>query len=705
MLPDDPALMNANSPVEFRIYGYGGTTADGTLALFNDHGYLSSDMILFAGTSASETVAANAEKSLWVKVNARIRADAQASTGTIFSGWSGDFFGNMPQLKAIGMSEPLMMTAHFETDSVGDGIPDWWRDLYFADNPSEGAAGEDPDHDGFTNLEEYQRGTDPTVFNDVLAIDTVPFSRWENSQRDHLLPGNWRIHDFGEGFRGALESSNQNRSAESPFHPDGEPVQAINWVSFDGPRMVVREEYWNENWSDATYETVISVGDDDGNAFYFRYQDELNWYRLVVTGENNPAANRPQFGMQTQKRVNGQYYDLYVNDESFGTDPVDHSFFKRVKVTIIANGSSFDVEVSGWDQHRATPGWATPGEYGYATFTLNDSDLDHGRAGIGTWAQGGGFQEQTPDWNPVNVGTLFESFTVTHNSEVVFSENWSDQPLANDLPSGWENPFSGNNELSGIWRNSAHGTLAQVATQGGATSATAERLAADADGPILLASEFESSNYLLELGFHPFDGGSLGFVFDFVDSNNYGRVLFTHAAENRAGEMPLGIVISRKKNGQWANLAIGDSSVVPTLGQPFVATLSRTGTSYVRNARGVDRRDHLHRAVLVDVLGPGVGGRYGFTTWQTTNAHLLFADAYGVVEAGDDSDLSVIAIEKVGETIVLTIDNRSGAAYDVQRTTDLSSGEWITVDEDQTGSTWSGPIPAGSDRAFWKLVR
>lgn len=705
MLLDDPVLTNANSAVEFRIYGIGGTSSSGTLALFNDHGYLSSDMILFGGTSASETVVGTAEKDLWVKVNARVRADARAAASTIFSGWSGGYFGNALQLKNINIQEPLAVTAHFETDSVGDGIPDWWRLLYFEDNPSEGTAGEDPDHDGFTNLEEYQRGTDPTVFNAALAIDTVPFSRWENAQRDHLLPGSWSIHDFGEGFRGALESSNQNRSAESPFHPYGESVQAINWISFDGPRMVVREEYWDEDWSDATYETVISVGDDDGNAFYFRYQDELNWYRVVVTGEDNLDANRPQVGVRIQKRVNGQYYDLYVNDESFRTDPSDYNFYKRVKVAITANGSTFDIEVAGWDQHRSTPGWMTSGEHGYTTFTMTDSDLNYGRAGIGTWAQGGGFQNVTPDWNPANIGTLFESFTVARNSEVVFSENWSEQPLADDLPRGWHNPFAGENELSGTWHNSAHGTIVQMATQGGATSATGEKLAADADGPILLAPEFESPNYLLELGFHPFDGGSLGFVFDFIDSNNYGRILFTNAAENRDKKMPIGLVISRKQNGQWSDLLIGDTNFVPTLGQPFVATLSRSGASYILNVQEVDRPDPLHRWVWEDSSAPRAGKRYGFTTWQTTNAHLLFADAYGVVAAGDDSDLSVIAIEKVGETIVLTIDNSSDAAYDVQRTTDLSSGEWITVDEDQTGSTWSGPIPAGSDRAFWKLVR
>jgi hypothetical protein len=48
-----------------------------------------------------------------------------------------------------------------DADTDSDGIPDWWEELYF---PAGGAApDDDPDADGFTNLEEYERGSDPTV--------------------------------------------------------------------------------------------------------------------------------------------------------------------------------------------------------------------------------------------------------------------------------------------------------------------------------------------------------------------------------------------------------------------------------------------------------------------------------------------------------------------------------------------------------------
>ena len=61
-------------------------------------------------------------------------------------------------------SETITITVDFK-DSDSDSLPDSWETLYFG-NLLQGPD-DDPDNDGLTNLEEYQRGTDPTVFDEV----------------------------------------------------------------------------------------------------------------------------------------------------------------------------------------------------------------------------------------------------------------------------------------------------------------------------------------------------------------------------------------------------------------------------------------------------------------------------------------------------------------------------------------------------------
>ena len=59
-------------------------------------------------------------------------------------------------------------------DTVGDGIPDWWRAQFFggsgATTNSQSCAACDPDGDGMSNLQEYLADTNPTNNASRLAI-------------------------------------------------------------------------------------------------------------------------------------------------------------------------------------------------------------------------------------------------------------------------------------------------------------------------------------------------------------------------------------------------------------------------------------------------------------------------------------------------------------------------------------------------------
>ena len=67
--------------------------------------------------------------------------------------------------KNLTLNPQGTVTVNVWTDSVGDGIPDWWRLQYFGSattTNTSSCASCDPDGDGFSNLQEFLRGSDPT---------------------------------------------------------------------------------------------------------------------------------------------------------------------------------------------------------------------------------------------------------------------------------------------------------------------------------------------------------------------------------------------------------------------------------------------------------------------------------------------------------------------------------------------------------------
>lgn len=65
---------------------------------------------------------------------------------------------------ASGNSSTNFTAVYSIVDLDGDGLPDWWEVNYFS-SITEQSGGDDYDNDGYSNLQEYASGTDPTVKN------------------------------------------------------------------------------------------------------------------------------------------------------------------------------------------------------------------------------------------------------------------------------------------------------------------------------------------------------------------------------------------------------------------------------------------------------------------------------------------------------------------------------------------------------------
>ena len=74
--------------------------------------------------------------------------------------------GGWDLMEVWGLSGLFMAdTAGRAPDADKDGLPDWWETLYDL-NPNVADSHVDSDGDGRTNLEEYNAGTNPIIFND-----------------------------------------------------------------------------------------------------------------------------------------------------------------------------------------------------------------------------------------------------------------------------------------------------------------------------------------------------------------------------------------------------------------------------------------------------------------------------------------------------------------------------------------------------------
>jgi hypothetical protein len=651
-------------------------------------------------TSTTTGGSVNASLGPWVVEGSNVTVTATANPGFMFRGWTGDSISTVATLQ-FPMVRPITLTALFSADSDGDGLADDWEIAHFG-NLAQTAEG-DPDGDGASNLTEFELGTNPN-FAETLVVSDGLSSQWINTQRDPVLPSQLRVIDFGSGYRGAWDDSNDHRNGN-----DFAFIASTNFgnnASFQSPRVIVKSNLWNDAWSSNFSASIeFTVGDDDGNSFYFRYKDEQNWYRATLCGQDPQGATaRPPVGLSVQRRLNGKYDLLAISlsGQLFAayTDPTDGAGtpagYKRVRLTVNATNENFEIVVRGWDFNLNDFDASTEL---IATFT--DTNHTSGRIGFGLWGQGSfGDNNNVVNGIPVPFGAMVDNIVLKSPADgsTVFSENWETVALADEFPAGWSNPYEGFPVFQGDWRMSAHGTFAQQSNQGADTTGTPSLPKADADGPMLLAPVPPVPNYLLQVGFHPFDNDGIGFIYDFQDTNNYSRVMF-RSEMTFTGDIPPGLSVSRKSDGVWTDVVAGDTTFLYIPGRPFEVDFANNNGSYVLLARHVDSPGNVSKWQWTGPVATP-GNRFGVAVWASQDAHFTHVRALSLPEFTPIIPLQITKISVAGGSVVLDVSKPDGALYNVLRAASVT-GPYSSVANNQSGAQYTEALPGAT--AYYRL--
>ena len=140
---------------------------------------------------------------------ADVQYEIQSKADLLQTNWNsmGFFYGseitNWNAASATATNYPnLFYRIRSWQSSDGSGIPDWWELKYFGTTGIDPYA--DPDGDGWNNLQEFQNGTDPTVFNTSPAPQgvTVTYNSTNGTVTVSWLPSPGSVSGYTVNMNG-----------------------------------------------------------------------------------------------------------------------------------------------------------------------------------------------------------------------------------------------------------------------------------------------------------------------------------------------------------------------------------------------------------------------------------------------------------------------------------------------------------------------
>ncbi len=161
----------------------------------------------------------------------------------------------------------------FTFDQDADGMPDWWEEKYGL-RPTLNDASGNPDRDDYTNLEEYQRGSNPLLRDFYFVVDKEgnlfvldTGGEFKDSDNDGL-PDWWERQHVGNPIAmGALLDSDQDGESNlDEFIAGFDPLDPGSVFGFDAIGI--------EGPSDEFF--VVSWQTKPGRTYYLHFSETLN---------------------------------------------------------------------------------------------------------------------------------------------------------------------------------------------------------------------------------------------------------------------------------------------------------------------------------------------------------------------------------------------------------------------------------------------